>query len=179
MERLEILIVSFALYSFVGWCGEVVYNYFREKRWVNRGFLTGPFFLLYGAGAIVPAALFGENSPLWLVIPVAALWSAIVEYGGSWALGRVGLSYWVYTGKPFNLHGRICLESIAIFTAAIVALVYIIHPAVENVFEQQPAIFTILLAMAFLLYLTVNGRQRLLKQLKWHRRTGETRNSIP
>ena len=179
MERLEILIVSFALYSFVGWCGEVVYTYFRERRWVNRGFLSGPFFLLYGAGAILPVVLFDVESPLWLVAPVVALWSAIVEYGGSWALERIGLSYWSYNDKPFNLHGRICPESILIFTAALVALVYVIHPAIDEVFLRQPEIFTIMLATVFVLYLVVHGRRQLIKQMAWYRRTGQSRQSIP
>ena len=33
----------FVGYSFFGWLVEVLYAYMRERRFVNRGFLLGPF----------------------------------------------------------------------------------------------------------------------------------------
>lgn len=33
----------FFAFSFLGWCAEVVFAALRERRFVNRGFLNGPF----------------------------------------------------------------------------------------------------------------------------------------
>lgn len=178
MEQLDILIIAFAFYSFVGWCGEVLYNFLRERRWVNRGLLSGPFFLLYGAGALGPVLLSGPHSGFWQVVAISAVWAAVVEYGGSALLERIGLSYWNYADKPLNLHGRICFESIAIFTAGLTALVFVFHPGVMGMLTHLPAGFSALLAFAFVVYALIDGHRQLQKQLTWHRQTGRVRNLI-
>ena len=43
------LCVCLLLYSFLGWCGEVLYYAVAKRRFYNRGFLTMPFLLSYGA----------------------------------------------------------------------------------------------------------------------------------
>ena len=42
-ERLTNLILLFFSYAFLGWCIEVTLKYFQFHRFINRGFLTGPF----------------------------------------------------------------------------------------------------------------------------------------
>ena len=42
----------FYLYSFAGWCWEVSLYLVKERRFVNRGFLTGPILPIYGFGAL-------------------------------------------------------------------------------------------------------------------------------
>ena len=36
------------IYSFLGWCAEVLYYAVTKRRFCNRGFLTLPFLLSYG-----------------------------------------------------------------------------------------------------------------------------------
>ncbi len=42
------LAVCFFLYSFLGWCAEVVYYAVAKRQFCNRGFLTLPFLVSYG-----------------------------------------------------------------------------------------------------------------------------------
>lgn len=42
----------FFMYSFAGWCWEVLLYLVRQKKFVNRGFLTGPILPIYGFGAL-------------------------------------------------------------------------------------------------------------------------------
>ena len=37
------------IYSFLGWCAEVLYYAVTQRQFRNRGFLTTPFLLSYGA----------------------------------------------------------------------------------------------------------------------------------
>ncbi len=178
MEQATQLIIAFAFYSFIGWCGEVIYNFVREHRWVNRGFLRGPFCLLYGVGAIGVVALCTTGTPLWATVMVAAIWSIFVEYCGSVVLEHIGLSGWDYSDKPLNLHGRICLESIATFVVGLVALVYVLHPAVAVMLQQLSPTTVKALVVLFVLYVVVDGNRQLKKQLEWHRKTGDVRGSI-
>ncbi|MFR2966298.1 MAG: putative ABC transporter permease [Anaerovoracaceae bacterium] len=54
----DILILSFlfAMGSLLGWCLEVVYRRFspanKSRRWINPGFMTGPYLPIYGFGLI-------------------------------------------------------------------------------------------------------------------------------
>jgi len=178
MEQFAQLIVAFAFYAFIGWCGEVIYNYLHEHRWVNRGFLSGPFFLLYGIGAIGPVVLCSPHSEFWHVVAIATAWSVIVEYGGSLILERIGLSYWDYSDKPYNLHGRICFESISTFVIGLTALVYIFHPAITGFLAQFSPSLVSLVAALFVIYALIDGHRRLQAQLSWHRQTGRVRNNI-
>ncbi len=43
----------FYFYCFFGWCFESCYVSLKSKRWVNRGFMKGPFLPLYGSGALL------------------------------------------------------------------------------------------------------------------------------
>ena len=42
------LFFYFIIYSFLGWCVEVLYAYKNQKKFVNRGFLHGPICPIYG-----------------------------------------------------------------------------------------------------------------------------------
>ena len=60
----------FFAFSFLGWCAEVVFAALRERRFVNRGFLNGPFCPIYGFGVVLMDFLlrpFGGNLAVLLV----------------------------------------------------------------------------------------------------------------
>ena len=90
------------------WC--LVKNGHIESR---AGLVYGPFNLIYGFGALALTLVlyrYRNRSKLYSFIGGAAVGSA-VEYACSWLQETVfGSTSWDYSGKPFNLHGRICLE---------------------------------------------------------------------
>ena len=45
-------VALFAIYSFMGWIIEVIYRSITQRKFVNAGFLFGPFVPLYGFGAL-------------------------------------------------------------------------------------------------------------------------------
>ena len=53
MENAAQLLWLFFIYSFMGWVTEVVLKYFQYKRFINRGFLIGPYCPIYGTGAVI------------------------------------------------------------------------------------------------------------------------------
>ena len=58
-----VLAWEFLAFSFIGWCAEVLYTAFTEKRFVNRGFLCGIACPIYGIMAIlmIVASSFGAQ----------------------------------------------------------------------------------------------------------------------
>lgn len=63
-ESLINLILLFFAYAFLGWCIEVTLKYFQFHRFINRGFLTGPWLPIYGSGAALITIAVKGLSPL-------------------------------------------------------------------------------------------------------------------
>ena len=45
--------ILFLIYSFLGWAIEVIVTFYKDKKFVNRGFLLGPYCPIYGFSSIV------------------------------------------------------------------------------------------------------------------------------
>ena len=75
------LIYFFAFYSFAGWCVEVLYYFKNEHKFVNRGFLHGPFCPIYGCGA-VSLVVFLDNykNNIFILFFLAVLLTSVLEY---------------------------------------------------------------------------------------------------
>ena len=119
-------------YSFLGWCGEMVYcSLGQGKLCEKRGFLNGPLCPIYGHGALlVLTALGGSANPLGTFTAGAGLTSA-VEYVTSYLMEKLfHMRWWDYSHKRWNLNGRVCLQNSTIFGLACVALCHWANPAV-------------------------------------------------
>ena len=46
-------LLFFYIYCFIGWCIESTFVSVKQKKFVNRGFMRGPFLPLYGSGAVL------------------------------------------------------------------------------------------------------------------------------
>ena len=55
---IEKLFFWFMLYGFAGWLYESLLCSLEQKRFVNRGFLNGPYCPIYGAGAMLSIIIF-------------------------------------------------------------------------------------------------------------------------
>ena len=103
----------FFFYSFFGWCFESTYVSLHEKRFVNRGFIRGPFLPLYGTGALMMLIVsmpFQDN--LILTYVAGCVGATVLEYiTGVLMETLFKVRYWDYSDKKFNINGYICLGS--------------------------------------------------------------------
>ena len=84
----------FFMYSFCGWLMETALCSFQEKRFVNRGFLNGPFCPIYGCGIVLILIFLlpvrDGIDKLWVAVPVifaaGAFLASVVEYFTSWLM---------------------------------------------------------------------------------------------
>ena len=51
------LVWIFIIYAFIGWCTEVSYAALDTGKFVNRGFLNGPYCPIYGCGVVIVVAI--------------------------------------------------------------------------------------------------------------------------
>lgn len=54
------LLWLYMIYSFAGWCGEVILAAVKRHRFVNRGAVSGPVCPVYGVGAAAVAVFLPE-----------------------------------------------------------------------------------------------------------------------
>ena len=50
---LHTIFFFFIVYSFLGWCLEVIFHMYTQKKFINRGFLYGPVCPIYGSGSVL------------------------------------------------------------------------------------------------------------------------------
>lgn len=106
------LLWLFIVYSFLGWVLETAAGTIKRKRFINRGFTTGPFCGVYGTAAVLMAASLQElrDSTVFLFIGCAAVATAVEWITGK-TLERLNRKkWWDYSGKRWNFDGYICLS---------------------------------------------------------------------
>ena len=136
MEYFVDLVLLFFSYSFVGWCIEVTLKYFQYHRFINRGFLAGPWLPIYGSGcALITLAVDGlahlsrYESSFGSVFAVSFVLCGFLEYGASWFMEkRFHARWWDYSRKPMNLNGRIWIGNLMLFGLGGMIVVKYINP---------------------------------------------------
>lgn len=127
---IKIYFLLFLIYSFLGWCMEVSCSLVERHKFVNRGFLLGPYCPIYGCGAILITVLLNHftDKPLLLFI-MAILLCGTLEYITSFAMEKIfGLRWWDYSNKKFNINGRVCLNTIIPFGILGMVIMYLTNP---------------------------------------------------
>lgn len=139
MEQITKYILMFFFYSFAGWCLETTYCSIGEKRFVNRGFLTGPLCPIYGTAALVIIILIYnpfKDKPL-VVFLLGIVLCDIVEFLVSLIMEKLfSARWWDYTYELLNINGRICLKHTLYWGVISVVFVKTIHPSVDNLYNK-------------------------------------------
>lgn len=105
----------FFCYSFLGWILETVFAALRQKRFVNRGLITGPLCVLYGLAAVLITVYLPELGGIWLFLGCTIL-ATVAEWGAGRLIERFYHErWWDYSGLPWNLDGYICLPMSALW----------------------------------------------------------------
>lgn len=174
MQLFAELVLTFTLYSFLGWVCESIYCSIPEKRWINRGFLNGPFCPIYGFGAfliLVALTPIEQLTPLPLQIPlvfVAAVFlTTTLEYWTSVLLEKLfHTSWWDYSHHKYQLHGRICLTNSLLFGLMSVVVLKGVHPLMEALIDRIPEAASFAFAGGLVVYFALDGTVTVLGILR-------------
>jgi len=141
-----VLLFLFCVGSIIGWCIELIFRRFfspngrKTKKWVNPGFLTGPWLPLYGSGLTVLYLLAHfevpglSDHPIIEKIVLFALMACamtLIEYvTGLIFIKGMHVMLWDYSNNKGNIQGIIC-PLFSFFWAVLSAVYYLlIHPYV-------------------------------------------------
>jgi uncharacterized membrane protein len=154
MKVVSIYIFYFFLYSAIGWFFESIYCSVPARKWINRGFLTGPMCPIYGTGALTLAlfiepisrkliyiSIFGSRvcvTPL-LVFLAGMVLSDIVEFYTSLIMEKLfHAHWWDYSERFLNIQGRICFSHTLIWGGVSLAFIYLAHPVIKTAVTRIP-----------------------------------------
>ena len=141
LEEILNLILLFFAYAFLGWCIEVTLKYFQFHRFINRGFLTGPWLPIYGSGAalitVVVKGLLPIEFGFGTTFAVSFVLCGLLEYLASFFMEkRFHARWWDYSQKTMNLHGRIWIGNLVLFGLGGVLIVHVINPLLFQLFGK-------------------------------------------
>lgn len=134
-------LIYFFIYAFVGWVIEVSYHTVTKGRFINRGFLAGPYCPIYGFGAI--AVIFfltdiAEKNKFVLFLG-SMLIASLIELVAGFLLEKIFHErWWDYSEKKLNIGGYICLEFSVIWGMFCFLLYEAVHPLISNLVKLIP-----------------------------------------
>lgn len=184
------MIFLFLLYAIIGWIWETPFVSLKEGKYINRGFLRGPYIPIYGFSCIsiifvLKALNFQQdNHPLIILIQVIiiSLISVVWEYGTSWILEKLFKQrWWDYSYKRFNLHGRISLDFTILFGFGGLLLWRFVNPVLVKMYENvNGQLFNFIMLIVLILFFIDSFATilELVKIKKFITKFGEIKDSL-
>ncbi|MGN0807186.1 MAG: putative ABC transporter permease [Candidatus Coproplasma sp.] len=139
MTTLLTLCFLFFVGSCIGWGIEVVFRrIFTAKKWINPGFLTGPYLPLYGFGVVAMYLLCLipiDTGMYWLdsviTIAIIGVSMTVIEYiAGLIFIKGMRVKLWDYSDRWGNIQGIICPLFSLIWLAVGALYYFVIDPFV-------------------------------------------------
>lgn len=137
--------VLFCFGAILGWILELFFRRFvSSKKWINPGFLTGPYLPIYGFGVVTLFLLsyslnFKEwfTMPIWLndilIILILGISMTLIELiAGLIFIKGMKIKLWDYSDRKFNYKGIICPTFFLIWTLVGALFYYLLkNPCIE------------------------------------------------
>ena len=170
-------ILLFLFYSVIGWSMEVVVSLFCRHKFINRGFLIGPYCPIYGVGGLlITIFLSGYKDDIIVFTVMTLITFTLLEYLTGYFMEKIfHARWWDYSDKKFNLNGRVCVDTMIPFALLGIAVVYIINPIVMRWILLIPfgirRVIAIILAVIFVSDLALSIKvMSNLKHVKYAKR---------
>lgn len=138
---------------------EVGCKYVQFGKFINRGFLIGPYCPIYGWGAIAITILLKRYTydPLVLFI-MSTLVCSIIEYFTSYFMEKkYHARWWDYSSKKFNINGRICLETLIPFGILGLLIMYVTNPMLFKIYQSMSEIVVHIISITLFIIFIVDN----------------------
>lgn len=158
LTLLEQLFLFFVTLSVMGWIMEVIVQFVNHHRFINRGFLIGPYCPIYGCGAVLVVCLLSrfEDRP-WLVFLLSLLVCGTLEYMTSYVMEKLfNARWWDYSKNRLNIAGRVCAGTLIPFGTLSLLVLYMLKPLFLNLYSRIPETVLHVLCAALLMILLVD-----------------------
>ena len=128
-------LLYFLIFSFLGWCVEVIFYFLKSARFVNRGFARGPICPIYGVGISLSYLLLGSVDSFLLVALLSMAIATATELAAGLIFDKLfGVRLWDYSAEAGNIGGYVCPRFSLIWgvaSAAVIRLIPLLSPLIE------------------------------------------------
>lgn len=135
---LEHYFLLFFVSAVMGWMMEVTAKWLEYRRFINRGFLIGPYCPIYGVGSVLVTALLSRyaEDPVTVFVMAMVVCGAL-EYVTSYAMEKLfHARWWDYSQRRFNLNGRVCANTLIPFGLLGLMMIYLVKPFFFGLFAR-------------------------------------------
>lgn len=148
----------FYLYCFCGWIFESTFVSLKSRKFVNRGFMRGPFLPIYGSGAIMMLVVsmpFQDN--IFFTYIAGCIGATALELvTGELMEALFKVRYWDYSNQKFNYKGHICLSSTVAWGFLTIFMTEFLHKGVERIIFILPSEAVTVLTVAASFYIVAD-----------------------
>lgn len=151
IEVLRNILLLFIFFAVCGWIYEVIWTYFDNGVWTNRGFLFGPWLPIYGFGGLLIYGIFHKqirkpvyvgklNIRFLLLFVYICLITTVVELAATYIIEFSGTPFtvlWDYSEHFLNFQGRICLDASARFGVLGLMIIYGALPIYQKLIHMK------------------------------------------
>ncbi|MGN0342279.1 MAG: hypothetical protein ACI4DO_05750 [Roseburia sp.] len=162
----------FIIYAFLGWCTEVAYAALEHGKFVNRGFLNGPYCPIYGCGVLIVVILLTPLKSNGLILFAGSfLLTSVLEFVTGFVMEKIFHNkWWDYSNEHFNIMGYVCLKFSILWGLACTFIVLILHPVIYGFIHIIPKIIGIVLISIILICFIVDLVVTVSTIIKFNRR---------
>ena len=156
--RLTEIFLLFIIYAFLGWIVEIINNVVILKKFVNRGFLIGPYCPIYGVGGLIATIFLTKYKESIIVLFVMSMFLfALLEYFTSYLMEKLFKArWWDYTDYRFNINGRICLETLIPFGLLGCFAIYVVNPIIFSIFNMTNIVVLRIIALVIFIIFIID-----------------------
>ena len=159
MRNVFTYFMLFFIYAILGWIIETTLVSIEKRKYVNRGFLIGPYCPIYGFGGLAITILLKNytKDPIVLFL-MAVIICGILEYFTSYIMEKIFKArWWDYSAKKYNINGRICLETVVPFGILGCLVMYVLNPITFKYLNMlSNSMLNIISAICFTIFITDN-----------------------
>lgn len=167
---IEQLLALYYIYSVAGWIMETVSVSIQKRKFVDRGFLIGPYCPIYGTGVVAITVLLKKYSDdVVATFFMSIIICGILEYMTSYFMEKIFKArWWDYTNRKFNINGRVCLQNLVIFGILGTFIVFVANPFLIKYINMIPitTLHIILGIFSFIFLLDTIVSYKLIFELK-------------
>ncbi len=133
-NKIIFIILLFMICSVIGYIYEEILFLITKHKFVDRGYLYGPYLPIYGYGGVLVYLLFNKFKRNPLII---FLFSSLTCGGLELIVGFLlktlqNKRLWNYKGHFLNIGGFVCLSSVIAFGVGGLCLIYILIPLLKK-----------------------------------------------
>ena len=159
MRNVFTYFMLFFIYAILGWIIETTLVSIEKRKFVNRGFLIGPYCPIYGFGGLAITILLKiyTKDPIVLFL-MAVIICGTLEYFTSYFMEKIFKArWWDYSAKKYNINGRICLETVVPFGILGCLVMYVLNPITFKYLNMlSNSMLNIISAICFTIFITDN-----------------------